>query len=148
MAETDYFFEQYKILWDTFNGELQRFWVRFNVLISLELAGFYIFMKELAIFKSNEAIFGLSLLIMTSFSLLIVLIVWRAIGVYKLLVKLINEFEVESNETVYLISSMKRLSDRENIDNTSAPKQMYYALNIAFFFFIGWFFSLLYKLMA
>lgn len=145
-----YDIEQYKILWDTLNGEMQRFWFRFNVLIGVEIGAALLVLKTWEGFGDDILGKGFLLLIMTSFAVITCLIVFRAISIYRLLVCSISELEdrEETKNSLYLVTILKSVAEREHISNISSPAAMHFASIISVIFFMAWLFSFLFVVMG
>jgi len=148
MAEVeDNYWEHYKLVFEAFNGEMNRFWLRFNVLTGLEVVAFYAFLKLDPLLTKEPLVFRFMLLFMVFFSILVFLIVWRAQDVYKILALLLVEIEEESEGKYFLISASKRLGEEHNIPSFKKPMAMYFASMISFIISIFWIFALLYVVM-
>ena len=138
--------EQYKVLWDTFNQEMQRFWFRFNILIGLELVAFFGFSTKLAEFRQNLEIFLVGLLMLAFFSWITVAIVWRAIQVYELLASLLLRFEEKAPKScpLFLVTWAQEISNSDGGTSVDKPNAMYWGLGIAVLGAVGWSFWFFY----
>lgn len=145
MDET--YLEQYKILWSTFNSEMQRFWVRFNILIGIEVAAGYGMLKLWPDLSGEDITKWAVFLLMSVFSVITCLIVWRAITVYQLLGATIRELEIASNNRLFLVGALSNVAEREQISTElSTPSAMWYAIIIATIFSMFWLLGLLFLL--
>jgi len=112
--------EQYKILWDLFNQEMQRFWLRYNVLIGIQIAVIVTILNSLT--KNGEIdIYSILLIILILLMLSIITdgIVTRAIKIYKFNLKNIKKFE--NNHKKF------NLLTKDNFDKLIDPHAYYLA---------------------
>jgi len=140
------YLKQYKILWDTFNSEMQRFWTRFNILIGIEVAAGYGILKLLPDLSGHELAKGAVFLLMSVFSIITCLIVWRAISVYELLGLAILEVENESNNRLFLAGALQKIALKNQMSDLGTPHSMWYSLIIAVIFTLFWLFGLIFSL--
>ena len=130
--------EQYKILWDTLNGEMQRFWMRFNILIGIEVAVYGMLQLWPNLNGDESAKWKVSFLMLV-FSVITCFIVKRAISVYKLLVLAIQELEYTSNNNLFLVSVIQKVARKHHLLDLNKPRSMWLAFTIALIFSIFWF---------
>lgn len=139
------YLEQYKILWDTFNSEMQRFWMRFNILIGIEVAAAYGMLKLWPILSDDKLAKWAVFLLMSVFSVITCLIVWRAISVYELLGWSIKKLEDTSNDKFFLVGTIEEVALEHHVSNLGTPHSMCFALIIATIFSIFWLFGLVFS---
>lgn len=140
------YIEQYKILWDTFNSEMQRFWMRFNILIGIEVAAGYGMLKLWPDLNGEEYAKWTVFLLMSVFSVITCLIVWRAISVYELLGFAIKELEDASNDRLFLVGAIQNVALKHHMSDLGTPHSMWLAIVIAAIFSIFWLFGLVFSL--
>jgi len=136
-AEEEATLEQYKLLWELLSGEMGRFWIRFNVLTSIQVVSSIAIIgigKEILL----ENIAGLLVIMcgMTAISALTILIVFREITLYKIILSRIDEFEKKSVSKKLGL----KLTGNENIRN---PFSFHYALIISVIIAFLWGISIL-----
>lgn len=143
-------FEQYKLLWDAFNGEMQRFWTRFNILIGIEIVACYGILKlKQDINADNDngvIILGALLIVMIFFSISTCLIVHRAIGVYKIFYESLCYFESLKKGSLFLITLAEEMAEKIQIEKVENPKSMLMARTISILLSVVWIFATLFYL--
>lgn len=110
--------EQYKILWELFNQEMHRFWLRYNVLIGIQIAVIVTVIKTLGDELKEISILVTFLLIMLS--IVTDQIVLRTIKIYKFNLRNIKEFEENNSE-------FDLLTTNNNFESLESP----YAYHLA-----------------
>lgn len=110
--------EQYKILWDLFNQEMHRFWLRYNILIGIQIAVIVTIIKTLGD-DFKELSIGVTLFLIM-LSVVTDKIVSRAIEIYKFNLKNIKEFETDNKE-------FNLLTKNDNFEKLKSP----YAYHLA-----------------
>ncbi len=125
------YIEKYKILWAAFDNEMGRFWQRYNILFSIQIVAVSLFkLTETATVKPLVLIAICSVL--SLLSLITVLIVKRAIDVYKINLEMITKFENDHSDFKLLTKEMKNPVDK------LSPKSYDYALILPFVLFVFW----------
>lgn len=103
--------EQYKIIWDTFNRETERFWNRFNVLIGVQIAVSIAILSPI-LAKDNIIINFMAYGFLLLLSVITTFILNRAIKIYELQINLIKHFE-DNNEGFEILSMINCNKDLE-----------------------------------
>ena len=90
--------ELYKILWEQLNGELSRFWSRFNVLLGIQLAFVVTLFKPMIENQNKDTVLWAVYLFLTVLSGVTLAIVNRAIKTYEFTFQAIMKFEKENKD--------------------------------------------------
>lgn len=142
MAE-DYLLEQYKLTFDAFNRETQRFWFRFNVLLGFEFAGLIGILVKIDVLALNLLLLKAALVFMLVYSVATFAIVLRGIRVYLIFIEVIEWFEVrEPRGRLHVIGLFKSKSKGRIFKREwkifSGPWSMYIAAGIAGWLVLMW----------
>lgn len=101
---TDYNFEQYKILTNSFNDEITRFWTRFNILMGIQMGGFVGVLASSKVLILNTDLFRLSLILMVLYSAAATIIVVRGHIMHDTIIKMLIMLEQNSDGQLKLLS--------------------------------------------
>ncbi len=139
--------EQYKILWESLNHEMNRFWNRYNVLLGIQIAIIVTVVKSLLeTSNDNNEFIVFVYLFLCLLSFVTCAIVERAIAVYEFSYKQICAYEKRNkNNGVDLITEADLTSEARTID-ISVPRAYQIALVIPVMLFVGWALAFMYEI--
>lgn len=124
--------KQYEIIIDIYKTESGRFWTRFNIFISIELACFIGILTNIKLLAVNIDIFRWFLIFCMLLSMLVVMISIRGISTQKILLGIISDIETSSDT---LIQLSKIIKSKDNLPQYVNPL---ISLFIASLFLLGW----------
>ncbi|MCC7389432.1 MAG: hypothetical protein IT431_11755 [Phycisphaerales bacterium] len=140
--DDEWLLEQYKLCFDTFNNELQRFWVRFNVLVGVQIAATAAVVSRFSELKGQPCVLlGMSVF-MVACGLVTLLVLYRGTIVYAVFVHVLSILEGRSGGRL----GVTRLADWLTKHPIRRPYGMWIAAIIPcmvcgfwIWMFVGWF---------
>jgi hypothetical protein len=102
--------EQYKSLFPCFNGEVSRFWSRFNILMGIQMGAFIGILASLKMLVANPSLFRLSLLLMTLYSFATAVIAIRGHLMHEAVLRTLSIMESNSDGELKLLALGRKSS--------------------------------------
>jgi hypothetical protein len=100
--------EQYKLLLDQYDNEMNRYWTRFNVGLGFQIALLLVFINGLSVLSANPHLFRLLLFLANVFSWGFLVVVFRGLNVQSALLHAIRSLEEESKGELKLLTLVEK----------------------------------------
>jgi len=107
---SDYLLEQYKIIAHSYDQEVNRFWIRFNIFVGFQLGGLIGIFASSKLLIPNPFLFRIALITMIIISSAAALVVLRGFLMHQMILRVFVELEKKSKGELELLRLASQVS--------------------------------------